>query len=297
MDVETSESPALARGAVRAWIACIATVALGSGAAPAVAATTIGQVAAAPMAICSGGPYDLVQEHVNSGPSYVVPTGVSSPVISSWSTNAATGGGQTLTFKVFRKVGAPATFQQVAHDGPRPLAGGTLNTFAVDIPVIPGDILGVNSGTDTACLFSAPGEGNWVLQGDLSDGQSGDFHAETDLVNISAVVKPSNVFTIGAAKKNKKKGTARLAVTVPGPGSLALSGKGVKAQQASATGPLAAKTVAATGAVTLLIKAKGEKKRTLNEKGKVKLNVAVTYTPTGGDPSTQSVKVKLKKKR
>ena len=28
----------------------------------------------------------------------------------------------------------------------------------------------------------------------------------------------------------------------------------------------------------------------------MKLNVAITYTPTGGDPSTQSVKVKLKKK-
>jgi hypothetical protein len=30
--------------------------------------------------------------------------------------------------------------------------------------------------------------------------------------------------------------------------------------------------------------------------GKVKLNVAVTYTPTGGDPSSQSLEVKLKKK-
>jgi hypothetical protein len=45
----------------------------------------------------------------------------------------------------------------------------------------------------------------------------------------------------------------------------------------------------------LLIKAMGKKKRKLNETGKVKLNVAVTYTPTGGDPSTQSIKVKLKK--
>ena len=44
-----------------------------------------------------------------------------------------------------------------------------------------------------------------------------------------------------------------------------------------------------------MYKAKGKKKRKLNETGKVKLNVAVTYTPTGGDPSTQSVKVKLKK--
>ena len=41
---------------------------------------------------------------------------------------------------------------------------------------------------------------------------------------------------------------------------------------------------------------KGKKKRKLNETGKVKLNVAITYTPTGGVPSTQSLKVKLKKK-
>ncbi len=40
----------------------------------------------------------------------------------------------------------------------------------------------------------------------------------------------------------------------------------------------------------------GKKKRQLNETGKVKLNVAVTYTPTGGDPSTQSRKLKLKKR-
>ena len=32
-----------------------------------------------------------------------------------------------------------------------------------------------------------------------------------------------------------------------------------------------------------------------DETGKVKLSVAITYTPTGGEPSSQSVKVKLKK--
>ena len=36
--------------------------------------------------------------------------------------------------------------------------------------------------------------------------------------------------------------------------------------------------------------------RASNETGKVKLNIAVTYTPTDGDPSTQSVKVKLTKR-
>jgi len=41
---------------------------------------------------------------------------------------------------------------------------------------------------------------------------------------------------------------------------------------------------------------KGKKRRKLNEKGKVKLNVALSYTPTGGSPQSQSLKVKLKKK-
>ena len=46
-----------------------------------------------------------------------------------------------------------------------------------------------------------------------------------------------------------------------------------------------------------LIKATGKKKRALNKKGKAKLNVTVTYTPRNGDPQTQPLAVKLKKKR
>jgi hypothetical protein len=43
------------------------------------------------------------------------------------------------------------------------------------------------------------------------------------------------------------------------------------------------------------VKAKGKKLRTLNDTGKVKVTASVTYTPTGGDPQTQQLKVKLKK--
>ena len=50
------------------------------------------------------------------------------------------------------------------------------------------------------------------------------------------------------------------------------------------------------GPVKVTIRAKGKKKRKLNETGKVKLNVAITYTPTGGSPSTDSTKVKLRKR-
>ena len=45
----------------------------------------------------------------------------------------------------------------------------------------------------------------------------------------------------------------------------------------------------------LLIKAAGKKLRKLNETGKVTVKPRVTYTPTGGDPSTRSRTVKLVK--
>ena len=104
---------------------------------------------------------------------------------------------------------------------------------------------------------------------------------------------PSNEFTLGKPKLNEKKGTARLPATVPGAGELALSGNGVKA--ARAAGAVVAKVVTAPGAVQLLIKATGKKQRKLNETGKVTVKPRVTYTPTGGDPSARSRKVKLKK--
>ena len=109
----------------------------------------------------------------------------------------------------------------------------------------------------------------------------------------TSTTPPSNAFTVGAITRNKKKGTATITVDVPNPGELTASGNGVQA--ASADRAVISKSVGA-GQAQLLIKAKGKKKRKLNETGKVKLNVKITYTPTGGDPRTQSIKVKLKKK-
>lgn len=94
-------------------------------------------------------------------------------------------------------------------------------------------------------------------------------------------------FAIGKLELNKKKGTARLTVNVPGSGSLQGSGKGLKTTSA---GPTAA------GNVTLSLKATGKARRKLSNSGKAKLNVKLTWTPTGGTGSTKSEKIKLKKK-
>jgi hypothetical protein len=109
---------------------------------------------------------------------------------------------------------------------------------------------------------------------------------------------PSNVFTIDKVDRNTKNGTAKMMVTVPGPGELALSGKLVKSQRPPARSAQrrVAKPVSSAGSVELKVKPKGKARKKLKKKGKTKVKVDVTYTPTGGTSATQSRKIKLQGK-
>jgi DNA-binding beta-propeller fold protein YncE len=113
------------------------------------------------------------------------------------------------------------------------------------------------------------------------------------LGEVPPAAKPSNAFSFGKLHRNKKKGTATLDVTVAGPGSLSASGKNASAKQVGAASSEAA---AAASTVKLLIKAKGKARKKLDSTGKTKLNLLVTFTPTGGDPASQSKSVKLLKR-
>ncbi len=256
---------------------------------------TIGQLAPAspPTPTCGTSPHDWVQASVTSGNSYVVPA---NGTITSWSHNATGAGGQTLKMKIFRPLGG-TTYTVVGHDGAHPLTGGVVNTFPTSIPVKPGDVLGLNraSPVSTACVFHVTGEeGLFDSAGDLADGESATFDTDFDRLNLTAVLEPTSTFTLGKLKRNRNNGTATLTVNLPNPGQVVLAGKGVK--RASSAGAKVAKPVTAPGEVKLRIRAKGRKKNTLNETGKVKVKPKITFTPTGGDPSTRSAKVMLKKR-
>jgi hypothetical protein len=184
-------------GARRSWIAlAVGLVGAAIPASPAAAAVTIGQLApgSPPAANCNASPFDSVQPSVTGGNTYVVPA---TGTVTSWSTNAAAGAGQMLTMKIFRKVGEPATYMVVGHDGPRPLAPSSVNTFPASIPVEAGDVLGLNDvnasfATPNACLFDAPGDRVEEREGDLPDGASGDFDiVESDFrLNVTAEIEP-----------------------------------------------------------------------------------------------------------
>jgi hypothetical protein len=143
----------LARRLSALIVAALAALAL---CASAQAQITLGQQAPpSPPAICSGPPAEVIQIATSTAPNpYVVPV---SGLITSWSTNAAAGAGQTFKLKIFRQV-VGTTYTVVAQDGPRPLTPSALNTFAVSIPVQAGDLIGINDqnaeAAPNACLFT-----------------------------------------------------------------------------------------------------------------------------------------------
>jgi hypothetical protein len=269
--------------------ACAAALLLIAVASPAAASVTIGQLApGTPTGFADpSGTLDVAQPAVTSGSSYAAP---GNGTITSWSHNAAAGGGQMMTFKVFRKV-TGSTYTVVGHDGPRSLMGGTVNAFPAAIAVKPGDVIGLSfalAPPAKAWFFAAPGDAFLRRIGNLADFQSGTFDADPDRrLNVTAVFEPTNAFTLRGFALHRKKGTATLKVRVPNPGDLVLSGNGVKG--------ISGVAVTAPGIVRLPIRATGRKRETLNETSRVRVRANVTYTPTGGDPSTQSRKLKLKK--
>jgi plastocyanin len=112
--------------------------------------------------------------------------------------------------------------------------------------------------------------------------------------------EPSNDFTLGKVKRNKKKGTAKLTVLVPGPGELDLAkNQDVKADQERAEFPqegVGIYTEGDPGKEELSIKPTGKTTKKLNRTGKAKVEAEVTYTPDGGAPNTEDKKIKLVKR-
>ena len=269
-----------------AFAAGIAAVCLAAGVSPASASVKLGAVpATTPNNTCTNLKEDWVQSGPATGNPYVVPDLAGS--ITSWSTQTSASANQVWTFKVFRHV-TGTTYRVVGHDGPRVLTPGKLNTFKTDIAVMPGDLIGMNDNdtatpVSTSCAFVFPGATVSWFFGSLGDGQADSFGSTVAdrRLNVEAAFEPRNRFTVSSVVRNRKRGTAVLTLVLPNPGELTAVGPGAKV--------LASQT-------QLFVKAKGAKKRKLNRKGRAKINLAITYVPTGGTARTQHAKFKLIKR-
>jgi hypothetical protein len=174
---------------------------------------------------------------------------------------------------------------------------GATSPYAAQLPIQIGDYIGLDC-CDPG-IFEPDAEffvtGNAAVRDEwqprLVDGGAGRPPLRTNgyEIALNAEIDPTSSFALTGVTRNKRRGTATITVSVPNPGELTGSGRGVSAASIS-------KKVRAPGRVRLLIKAKGRKRRTLNSTGKVRVVPEITYTPTGGTGSTRTVTLKLVKR-
>jgi hypothetical protein len=167
--------------------------------------------------------------------------------------------------------------------------------YTARLPIRIGDYIGIDccSGGAPGAEFFVPGPAiRYEWQPGLADGGPGRPPLNTDLYEVAINAEITSTFAVDVIRRNKKKGTATLTVTVAHAGEVTGAGKGVKVANAA----VISKPVSGPGSVQFLIKSRGKKRRKLNLAGKVKVKPKITYTPTGGESVTRSVGVKLIKR-
>jgi hypothetical protein len=111
---------------------------------------------------------------------------------------------------------------------------------------------------------------------------------ELEQGSIRLAIQPSNNLRITQTTRNEREGTAQLLVRVPNPGGVVLAGTG-QVRRATAR-------ARAVGSVRLTVRPRGRALRRLDETGRARLRVAVTFTPDAGRPNTVISRVTLVKR-
>jgi hypothetical protein len=164
--------------------------------------------------------------------------------------------------------------------------------------------------SSTGVINTVAGNGTAGFSGDGSCARSAELNGPESVAALAGATSPATGvlipdadnqrirsiagtdFTFGKVKPKKKKGLTILQVKFPGPGTYAVTGKGVKRLAGSASSG----AIASGSKVKLKIRATGKKRKKLKQKGKAKVAPTVTYTPSCWAPISHSRKVKLIKR-
>ena len=99
--------------------------------------------------------------------------------------------------------------------------------------------------------------------------------------------RPSNRFRLIDKRRNKRRGTAKMIVRVPGPGSMKLAGKSLAEVSRRATGANSSK-------LRLKVKPRGRLRNKLERRGRATARPKLTYEPAGGTERTKGKRVVLR---
>jgi hypothetical protein len=230
----------------------------------------------------------------------LAPNGVASPVngtVIRWrirSTSTATQ--QPIAFRVI----SPAAGGQFTGGGssatvtPPDITGVT--PFDDSVPIKIGDLLGLNYGGGNNEYFgisAGPNSGQFFNPTLLEGSQRSPTNNTTEQMLVNADIEPTSAFT--ATAKGKKGGKVKIAAQLPNPGTLQVGDKKDLASVA-AKRRLTGSTVqlSAPGTADLKVKATKSARSVLARKGKLFAKLKLVFTPVGGNPSSQVIRVKLK---
>jgi hypothetical protein len=119
-----------------------------------------------------------------------------------------------------------------------------------------------------------------------ADGVSPWDHSDaSSIAQFRLIIKPSsNRVKLGKLIRNTRRGTALLPLTVKGPGTLTVSGRGVKARTAAA---------AAAGKVRIPIRPTGRLRKRLDARQRARVGITVGFSPGGDPPGDSSAKRRI----
>lgn len=110
------------------------------------------------------------------------------------------------------------------------------------------------------------------------------FNAGVDEVSLTST-PPANTFGRRKLTRDRRRGTATLEIYLPGAGALGAVGDGIKAATVQPT---------VAGRVKIRLKPTAAGRRALEARGKLRIGLRVSFTPTGGTARVRQLAVILK---
>jgi tripartite motif-containing protein 71 len=173
-------------------------------------------------------------------------------------------------------------------------AGEFVRSFGLD--VVPGGGQGFEVCTiATACKRGRAGAGGFLVPSAVAADPSGSIYvADAGAGRIQCIGEPGstpcvrNLFGFGGLNRDLRRGTASLAVKVPGPGAVRVRGKAIE---------VAGERPGTAGTVRLPIRPRHQVGRALDREGVARVRIQVTYTPTNGGPNEKVKRIELRERR